>query len=270
MNEIETILTKLLKCDRQALYLEKNRSLLDLKKFNRLEHILQKRVSGEPLQYLVGDVEFMGLTLSVKPGVLIPRPETEILVEEAIKEISLEKKERCSVLDIGTGSGNIAIALAASKKLPGFQITAVDISEACLSVARANAKRHHLDGKIIFCSSDLFSCFQKENIRFDFIISNPPYVSDKEYAHLPLDVQKEPLGALLAEEDGFYFYRRIQEEARTYLVPGGMIFLEIGAGQVQGIKKIFSDSSVWKGVKFIKDYNHSDRVALIKRIPTNG
>ena len=268
MNEIETILIKLLKCDRQSLYLDKDRSLLDSKKFNRLEHILQKRVSGEPLQYLVGDVEFMGLVLSVKPGVLIPRPETEILVEEALKEISLKKC--CSILDIGTGSGNIAIALAASKKLTGSQITAVDISETCLSVARANAKRHHLDGKITFYFSDLFSCFQKENTRFDFIISNPPYVSGKEYAHLPPDVQKEPVGALWAEEDGFYFYRRIQEEARTYLVPGGMIFLEIGAGQAQGIKKIFSDSSVWKGVEFIKDYNHNDRVALIKRIPTNG
>jgi release factor glutamine methyltransferase len=306
VNEIETILTKILKCDRQSLYLNKRCSsfdarppthgrglcfrirpqggkkrdhghahhgapLLDIRKFNRLEHILQKRISGQPLQYLIGEVEFMGLRLRVKPGVFIPRPETEILVEEVLKGISSLKRVPSSILDIGTGSGNIAIALAASKDLAGVQITAVDNSLASLSVACANARLHHLQDRIVFLHSDLFSVFEKKDFSpWDFIISNPPYISGREYAQLPVDVQKEPTEALLAEEDGFYFYRRIEEGARKYLAAGGMVFLEIGAGQAEGIRKIFSDSQVWKGVEFVRDYNNIDRVVLLKRISSYG
>ena len=264
MNEIETILTKLLHCDRQGLYLDKHQQALNVRQLNRLEHILQKRVSGFPLQYLVGDVEFMGLRLRVKPGVLIPRPETEILVEEAAREIVLSAKKLCRILDIGTGSGNIAIALAASKDLGELAIDAVDISFVCLAAARANARLHHLQHKIAFHHSDIFSCFEGKDDRFDFIISNPPYISDQEYTHLPPDVQQEPASALLAAEAGFYFYRKIEEGARQYLAEHGMIFLEIGATQGLGIKKIFSDSNTWQEVKLIRDYNGFDRVVLIR------
>ncbi len=263
MNEIETILTKLLKCDRSQLYLDKDRLTLGARRFNRLEQILKKRLSGQPLQYLIGEVEFMGLKLKVKPGVLIPRPETEILVENAIVRISASQEMTPRILDLGTGSGNIAIALA--KFLKGIQIYAVDISDLCLSVARTNARLNGVWNKITFVRSDLFSCFKGKNEMFDFLVSNPPYIAPHQYERLPDDVRHEPSLALLAKEEGLYFYSRIEEGARTSLKARGVIFLEIGDGQALDVRKIFKGSSLWKEVKFIKDYHGIERVAIIKK-----
>lgn len=261
MNEIETVLCKLYKCDRSGLYLGRGESALSARQWNRLENILSKRVQGEPLQYLIKDVEFYGCRLRVTPAVLIPRPETEILVEEALSWMALQKK-RLRILDIGTGSGNIAIALAASSISKDLDIFSVDISEACLAIARSNARLNRVQDKIAFIKSDIFSAF-KDKETFDGIISNPPYVSSKEYAALPADVKKEPKLALVAPESGFYFYRKIEKEARRHLNSGGRVFLEIGHGQGAKIKKIFGDRSMWNGVKFIKDLGGVDRVVLV-------
>ncbi len=264
MNEIETIFCKLLKCERSSLYLDRHRSLLNLKQYNSLEAILKKRIKGEPLQYLMGEVEFMGCRLKLKPGVLIPRPETGILVEEALKFISSLGQPDSLILDIGTGSGNIAVALA--KFLKTVSVFAIDISDVCLSVARANARLNRLRGKIKFLKSDMFSTFEGGRERFDFIVSNPPYISSLEYNKLPQDVRREPESALLAGEDGLLFYRRIEEGARGFLKPGGIIFLEITAGLSLRLVDIFLDKSVWRDIRFVKDYNGIERVAIIRRI----
>lgn len=264
MNEIETILCNLFCCDRSRLYLDDKGLPLAQKQYDRLEKILQKRISGQPLQYLLGEVEFMGLRFRVKPGVLIPRPETEILVEEALQRILKLKLASPSFLDIGTGSGNVAVSLA--KFLAQAKIYAVDISKTCLAVARSNARFHHLEQRIRFFRSDLFTVFENRKILFDAIISNPPYIAVHQYADLPQDVHREPASALLAEENGLSFYFKIEKGAQQYLKPGGFIFLELGYGQRASMEKIFSDRSLWKEVEFIKDYCGIDRVVIIKRV----
>lgn len=264
MNEIETIFCQLLGCDRSSLYLDRHRSFLDAKQYGKFEKILKKRISGSPLQYLLGDADFMGLRLRVKPGVLIPRPETEILVDEALNIIRCSGFKKPRILDIGTGCGNIAIAMA--KFLKNTSVEALDISKLCLSVAKSNARFHRVTSKIQFRQSDLFDCFKGGMDSFDVIISNPPYIADHDFEALPEDVQKEPISALVAPERGFYFYRKIEEGARQYLKERGFIFLEIGAGQVEGIKNIFTDRSVWEEPHFVKDHNEIERVVIIKKV----
>ena len=268
MNEIEAILCQLRGCGRSSLYLEKKRSSLTKRQWDRLEKILQKRVKGYPLQYLLGTLEFFGYPLKIKPGILIPRPETEILVEEAIKEIGTCGKPAPVLLDIGTGSGNIAIALAKSPALKKAKIVAVDISDECLVLAKSNAKLNGVEERIEFLKSDIFGCFENRKKKFDFIISNPPYVDEDQFDDLPEDVRHEPKLALLGKNKGLFFYERIEKGARVHLVSGGMLFLEIGEEQAQGIRKIFHDHSVWDEVKFIKDYNDIQRVVLIRRNET--
>jgi release factor glutamine methyltransferase len=263
MNEIEAILCKLYQCDRSGLYLEPHRPLTPCQS-NRLEALLKKRVGGEPLQYLVGDMEFMGLCYRVAPGVLIPRPETEILVQEALKEIIASKKHALKILDIGTGSGNIAISLAVSLK--EADVYAVDISRRGLRIAEENARTHGVSKRIKFLESDLFESFEDSAMTFDFIISNPPYIPADAYDLLPEDVKREPRLALLAEDKGFSFYSAIEKGARRFLSAAGTLFLELGDGQKAGVKEIFTDRVLWKGIRFAKDYNGIDRIAVIKRV----
>jgi release factor glutamine methyltransferase len=265
MNEIESILCKVLACDRSSLYLAHSRRALHVAESRRLEILLRRRLQGEPLQYLLGDVDFMGLKLRVRPGVLVPRPETEILVDEALKRFlcgSLPGTDgRLDILDVGTGSGNIAIAMAAF--LPQGRrgrITAVDISDICLCVARANAKRCGVADRIRFVKSDLFSALKGE--RFDAIISNPPYVSLREYGRLAQDVRREPREALVASGNGLYFYRKIARAAAKFLKPGGMLFLEIGDTQDKEIAKIFGRRPGWSAVEFIEDLRGVRRIAV--------
>jgi len=264
VNEIETILCKVLGCDRSGLYLGAGRKALSGRQLDRLGEILKKRAGGEPLQYLVGDTEFMGLKIKVSPGVLIPRPETEVLVEAALGQMALLQRP-LDVLDIGTGSGNIAIAMAAGDREGRYNIFAVDISDTCLKKARSNSKLNGVADKITFLKSDIFSCFKGLKKTFDCIISNPPYIAEKDYDGLPSDVKNEPSSALLAADEGFYFYKEIEKGARRYLAPSGMIFLEIGDGQADGIKNIFCDKHIWNKISIVKDYNDRDRVAIVYR-----
>lgn len=259
MNEIEAIFCKLLHCDRASLYMDKHASFMTPKKAHDLEVILKKRISGEPLGYILGDVDFMGLRLCVRPGVLIPRPETEILVEEALGIIKSRKPGFYRALDIGTGSGNIAIALAKFGLGRGVRVDAVDISDDCLRIAQMNALHHGIADRIRFISSDLFSGLAQD-AAYDMIISNPPYVAAREYDSLPQDVKREPFGALVASLDGLYFYQEIEMGARRHCVPGGRVFLEIGAGQLRAVENIFSDKNFWHEVGVKKDYNGIDRV----------
>lgn len=271
MNEIETIFCKLFKCGRSRLYLDPRHLTLNSRQFNRLEGILKKRIGGAPLQYLVGDTEFMGLVFKVKLGVFIPRPETEIIVETILKYVTSHQSPvtRLKILDIGTGSGNIAVSLA--KFLENCKITAIDISKEAIDVSKYNASLHGVKNKIDFIHEDFLSlqpevCSLRQYY-FDIIVSNPPYVSEQEYEQLSEDVRKEPRLALLAKDNGLYFYAQIEKHARGYLRPQGAIFLEVGDEQSHGLKKIFSDRSIWKQISFVKDNNGIERVAVIERSP---
>jgi release factor glutamine methyltransferase len=264
MNEIESILCNILHCKRSELYLDRAHRALHAPETRRLEEILRRRMEGEPLQYLLGSADFMGLELRVRPGVLVPRPETEVLVNEAVSRLNVPMASALDILDLGTGSGNIAIALATF--LPPDRLgrlVSVDISPVCLSVARSNARRCGVADKIKFLESDLFSSLGRN--RFDVIISNPPYVSRRDFKRLPRDVRREPVEALLADRHGLSFYERIEEGARIFLKDEGWIFLEIGETQVEGIRKIFKKRNVWSAVEVIKDLTGRDRVAIIRK-----
>ncbi len=265
MNEIETIFCKLLRCDRSSLYLDEHKTVLKPGQCRRLEHLLARRIQGEPLQYLLGEAVFMGLSFKVAPGVLVPRPETEVLVETVLAVLDRRSDGAYRVLDIGTGSGNIIISLARLVRRAACSFTATDLSPACLSAARANARRHHLDQKISFVKSDIWGAFSPSDI-FDVIVSNPPYVAAADYERLPQDVTREPREALVADHGGLLFYEKIEEGARRHLSSGGRLFLEIGSSQGSALEKIFSHDDIWRDFAIIKDYNARDRVVVVTRV----
>lgn len=218
------LLAGLLECPLPQLPLLREREL-DPELQGRVDRSLARLRAGEPPQYILGKAWFWGLELNVDPRVLIPRPETEGLVEMALELI----QPRGRILEIGTGSGAIAIALKTQR--PDLVLTAVDISPAALEVARGNAALHSAD--IAFVEADLFP--PGEN-RFDLIISNPPYIGDAEYWNLEPGVRDfEPRQALLAAEDGLEYYRKVLSRTGNYLTDKGMLLFEHGAGQQDGI-----------------------------------
>src|SRR5208282_670074 len=199
---IELLLAHLLKKKRMQLYLEFERDL-DETTLEALRGMVKRRVAGEPLQYITGEAEFCGLRLMVDKRVLIPRPETELLVETVAGRVKGEGEERkaaARIVDVGTGSGCIAIALA--KKFPDAEIVALDASRDALDVARGNATLHQIEKNIRFLESDLLQNLD-DSLRVDVIVSNPPYIADGEMAKLPREVRDfEPVRALAAGEDG--------------------------------------------------------------------
>ena len=213
-----------------------------------------------PVQYIMGTTEFCGLDIKVSEDVLIPRSETELLVETVIglSEVRGQGSEVSRVLDLCTGSGCIAIAL--TKKLSDCKIVASDISEKALALARENAERHQA-GSIEFIKSDLFYDL---NGPFDIIVSNPPYVSGPEFAELQEEVLKEPRIALYGGEDGLDFYRRIFGAAGKFLNDGGYIVVEIGYGQAGAIKDICESVQGFKVMDIKKDLGGINRVIVAK------
>jgi len=225
---------------------------------------LNERIGGMPMQYLMGKIEFFGLPFFISPGVLIPRPETEILVQAVIGLLSASAKEGVSrinpyrILDLCTGSGNIAISLAKHAKYA--KITAIDIDDVCLNIARKNAVVNEINN-IEFIKSNLFSKLGP-NDKFDIIVSNPPYIKQSDLKRLPLEVKSEPIIALDGGEDGFDFYRKIISEARKFLKPGGFLALESGDGQAYNIKEILEEENRFSSIKIINDYNNIPRVVI--------
>jgi release factor glutamine methyltransferase len=221
--------------------------------------LIQRRLANEPIQYITGEQEFYGLTLRVTPAVLIPRPETEQLVEAVLAELNLTQPLR--ILDVGTGSGAIAIALAFH--LPHAQITAVDLSAAALEVAAANAARHALADRIRYLKSDLLDAFPPDETPFAAIVSNPPYVPTADRASLHPQVRDyEPAAALFAGPDGLDIYRQLIPQARAALQPDGLLALEIGHGQREAIASLLSD---WNQLRFLDDLQHIPRIALARK-----
>ena len=222
------------------------------KKF--VEEIYTKLVNHIPAQYIIGHTEFFGMQLKVDERVLIPRPETEELVELIIAE---NPKENLKVLDIGTGSGAIALALA--KNRPDWTITAADISQDALDLAMENVNNQGLT--LFFIKSN---CFSEISSKYDIIVSNPPYISRVDEAEVGLNVlHSEPHLALFADEDGLAIYRRIAEEAKDYLNDGGKIYLEIGYKQGQSVPALFKENFPEKRVRTLKDQFGQDRMVVI-------
>jgi len=216
-----------------------------------------RRAAGEPAQYLTGTQEFFGLELRVTPAVLIPRPETEHLVEAALAWSETQRRP-LRFLDIGTGSGAIAIAIAVN--LPGVEIFAADISSAALDVARENAVRLGVSERIRFVESDLLSALGSAELPFDAILSNPPYIPSSDAATMQREVVgHEPHTALFAGMDGLDIYRRLSPAAYAALRPGGLLALEIGFGQREALVELLDG---WDNVRFVDDYAAIPRVAL--------
>lgn len=215
---------------------------------------IEKLTKGIPLQHITHRQEFMKMDFFVDENVLIPRPDTEILVEEVIK--IAQKYNLPRILDLCTGSGAIAISL--KKFVPNADITAVDISEKALEIAQKNAKK--LETKINFLKSDLFD--KLDNKKFDIIVSNPPYIRKDEIKKLSEEVQKEPKIALDGGEDGLDFYRIITEQAINYLKTGSFLCFEIGYNQKNDVIKIIEDEQNYKNTYCKKDLYGNDRIII--------
>ena len=219
-----------------------------------VEDNYRKLANHIPAQYIIGHAEFFGMQLKVDERVLIPRPETEELVELILAE---NPEENLKVLDIGTGSGAIALALA--KNRPDWTITASDISQAALDLARENVEIQNLN--IFLKKSD---CFSEISSKYDIIVSNPPYISRRDESEVGLNVfHSEPHLALFADEDGLAIYRRIAEESKDYLNDGGKIYLEIGYKQGQSVPVLFKENFPEKRVRTLKDQFGQDRMVVI-------
>lgn len=264
MTEIEQTLTSILNCSRTELYLERF-SLDDKKLYQLFSTIYQRRALSRPLQYILGYTEFMGLNFKIKEGVFIPRPETEILVETAIKYVTKlqnHKVTKLNILDIGTGSGCIAVSLA--KFIPLAKIIATDYSVKALEIAKDNAKLNKVSDKITFIRSDLFTSYKVRVTSYDIIVSNPPYIPAREIGLLQPEIRYEPRIALDGGEDGLEFYKRIFKESHSYLKENGYLIMEVGFGQAKTIKDIASSSVRFKVLETIKDYSDIERVIVFK------
>ena len=257
--DAEVLLAESLGMDRVGLYTHFDQPLQPAE-LTRFKKLIRRRMAHEPLTYITGKREFWSLPFKVTPDVLIPRPETEGLVEEALR--LLADPERCGrggrILEIGTGSGAIIIALA--KELPSASLVATDFSEKALALARENAAAIGVGERIQFLHGDLFAPLERES-PFDLILSNPPYISRSEFASLAPEVRDfEPRIALDGGEDGLTFFRRALPRVGRYLQPAGWFLTEIGAGQDPEVQKIAAATPDLEAFAFIPD------LAGIKRV----
>ncbi|NIR47141.1 peptide chain release factor N(5)-glutamine methyltransferase [candidate division KSB1 bacterium] len=262
----ERLMAHVLNFNRVQLYTNYDRPLSE-DELQRFKGYLKRRAQNEPLQYILGETEFMSLPFKVNPTVLIPRPETEMLVEKTIetcrKKFATEKEIK--ILDVGTGSGCIAISLA--KNLQNAQVTALDVSDDALKTATQNARLNQVEGKISFCKFDfLNSDFEKEaGSKFDVITSNPPYISDSEFDQLPQEVKDcEPVVALKNGREGLEFYHKIADCTSELLEVGGFISIEVGMEQAGRVREIFLRNSFSK-IKTYEDLTGVERAIICEK-----
>ncbi len=232
--------------DRARIFLSEKE--LDADALSAVEEMIKRRLSGEPLQYILGRWSFMGLEFNVSPAALIPRQDTETLCEEALSLI----KERGykTLLDICTGTGCVAVSL---NKLSGIRTEASDISPACVRLARENALKN--GAEVTVREADLFFGAS----RYDIVTANPPYINDEDMAHLPEEVKREPALALAGGRDGLDLYRRIAADAAEHILPGGALVMEVGMGEADAVRALFPG----RETRTVKDLNGIERVVSI-------
>jgi len=264
MNETELLFCNLLGLERHELYFKKN-YLLPKDKGRFIAQALRRRMQAEPLEYILGCAYFFGEEFIVNKNVFIPRPETEILVETTLRLIDKLKQKPVSILELGTGSGCIAISIA--KFAPHTQIIATDISHAALAVAKENALRHKVIERIDFVNCDLFDGLKA---KFDLIISNPPYIASSQIKKLQREIQFEPRIALDGGASGLEFYSRIIKYGGIYLSTGGFLVLELGFAQVKAVKNILGSYPELHIMEIIKDYAEIERVLVVRKESKNG
>ena len=257
--DVELFLQKALgDVDRIYIHLNLNKELTK-EQYDEFLGYINDRINGRPVAYIVGNREFMGLDFFVKEGVLIPRPDTETLVEEII-ELCKNKNKEINIVDIGTGSGAITVSLA--KYIENSRVISLDISDIPLEVGKINAVNNDVDYKIEFIKSDVFSGIKNTGKKFDIIVSNPPYIPRKDIETLHTQVKDyEPYNALEGGEDGLDFYRQITEESVEYLNQGGILAYEVGHDQAEDVSKIMKHHG-YDRIYTKKDIQGIDRVVI--------
>ncbi|MGE5310520.1 MAG: peptide chain release factor N(5)-glutamine methyltransferase [Nitrospirota bacterium] len=254
----ELLLGHVLGLDRLALYLNAERPL-EAEELEGFSRSLERRLRREPVQYITGTQEFWSLALTVTPDVLIPRPETELLVEALLDFARETGARQMRLMDVGTGSG--AIAVAAARELPKAVVVAGDLSLAALKLARDNARHHQVSERILFLCTDLF-CGLGRTL-FDAVVTNPPYVRSSDFSLLPREIRDyEPRYALDGGEDGLQTIRAIIDQAPNFLRSGGILALEMGAGQAEAVGALVSRTDRYRGRHILKDYSAIDRVLI--------
>lgn len=231
----------------------------------RAESLVLRRVAREPLQYILGTQEFCGLEFHVSPAVLIPRPETELLVQEVVGRGALNKD--ATLIDVGTGSGCVAITLATI--LNRARIFALDRSSAALAVAKHNAGRHAVGDKIEWVEGDLLTPLRERGMAgaVDIIVSNPPYIAEADWAGLQPEVRVfEPRLALIGGQKGTEFHERLLQDSREFLVPGGLLVMEIGQGQATALRQMAEQVGGYAGLQVVEDAAGIDRVVIAQRL----
>jgi release factor glutamine methyltransferase len=268
--DAEVLLRHVLDVEKEQLYVNAD-APISTGQEAKFRELLLRRSRREPVAYITGHKEFWSLDFVVTPAVLIPRPETELLVEVALQRVrELTSGSSVKVLDVGTGSGVISVCLAKEELVT--EIVAVDISPVALDVARLNAGRHGVADRIRFLSGDLFAPVKPVAGTFAVIVSNPPYIPTGDLSMLAPEIREwEPITALDGGAHGIDTYRRIIAEGHKYLTPGGSIVLEIGADMGSDVAELFSRSGCYGPASVTQDYAGNDRViAAMKLLPSNA
>ena len=262
----EILLAHKLNVDRITLYLNFDQPLTE-NELSGYRTLIKRRLQREPLQYIVGVQEFWSLEFAVTPQVLIPRPETELLVEQAIerlKAVPAEENKPPGILDLGTGCGAIAISLA--KAVQQARIWATDISAEALKLARLNAEKHGVSDRITFIQGSLWEPLLDQGLTFDHILSNPPYIATEEFENLSPEVRDyEPRLALDGHNDGMTYIQTIIREAPVFMNPGGWIMLEMAPGQTEKALGLIGEIKEYGEKTRIKDYSHRYRVVMAQK-----
>ena len=254
--DAEVLMADLLDMERINLYVKYDYPLKSTE-LDTYRQMIKQRAKRIPTAYITEKKEFMSLEFKVVEGVLIPRPETENLVEAVIEYCRQNELQSPQIIDVGTGSGAIAVSLA--HYLSEAKVVGVDLSPQALKIACHNMEKYELSERMNILKSDLLKQFIKREIGgIDIIVSNPPYISESEMEELPPEVKKEPKTALKAGEDGLDYYRRLIPEAEKVLINGGRIFLEIGYQQAEAVKDLFGGN--WSDIEVKKDYSENDRI----------
>jgi release factor glutamine methyltransferase len=260
----EILLAHAIGAKRIDLYLRHDQPL-NFDELNRFKTLIKRRTNREPVAYILGHKEFWSMDLEVNSNVLIPRPETECLVEKALESLAADPNPVCkTILDLGTGSGAVVLALASENSQ--YSYVGTDISGEAVRIARRNSLRHGLGAKIRFMVADWFDAFDAKSAIFDLIVSNPPYIRSGDLKRLQPEIHVfEPAAALDGAEDGLRYLRQIIQCAHLYLKPAGALLLEMGHDQQASLKQLIDACGQYEDVRFYQDYSGHDRIVAMRK-----